>query len=59
MTGRLWLIEPDATEEEVVRTMLKAALTWEEHELRERFLYQGSQIFTPHFSLPHEVHPRP
>lgn len=53
MTGRTWLIEPQAREAEVVRTLLKAALTWEEHELRERFRFDGAQLFTPHFQTPH------
>ncbi|MBL7825125.1 MAG: nucleoside 2-deoxyribosyltransferase domain-containing protein [Saprospiraceae bacterium] len=52
MSGRCWLIDPSATEDEVVRTLLKAALTWEEHEIRERFLFDGKPIFHPHFKLP-------
>lgn len=52
MQGRRWLIEPDASESEVVRTLLKATLTWEEHEIRERFLFDGKPVFHPHFQLP-------
>ena len=52
MLGRRWLIEPGATEAEVVRTLLKAALTWEEHELRERFRLDGQLLFDPHFQIP-------
>lgn len=52
MTGRRWLIEPHATEDEVVRTLIKAVLTWEEHEAREHFRYDGMQLFNPHFKLP-------
>lgn len=52
MNGRRWLIEPQASEAEVLRTLLKACLTWEEHEIREHFLYQGKRVFHPHFQLP-------
>lgn len=52
MYGRRWLIEPHADEGEVVRTLLKAALTWEEHELRERFRFDNRAIFHPHFEIP-------
>ena len=50
-TGRKWHIAPEATRAEIVRTALKAALTWEEHETRERFTYRGKQVFGPHFEL--------
>lgn len=50
-TGRWWLIEDGATESDVVRTAFKAALTWEEHELRERFRYRGNAVFGPHMDL--------
>lgn len=54
MHGRRWLIEPGADEAQVVRTLLKAVLTWEEHELRERFRFDGAAIFHPHFEWPHQ-----
>jgi len=54
MTGRIWLIDPFATESEVLRTLLKAALTWEEHELREQFRFDGKLIFNPHSELTHD-----
>jgi DNA-binding transcriptional regulator YdaS (Cro superfamily) len=57
MSGRRWIIEKNATEGEVVRTLLKAALTWEEHELRERFRLDGRLVGNPHFHVPGE--PRP
>jgi hypothetical protein len=57
MVGRRWLIEREATEAEVVRTVLKASLTWEEHELRERFRFDDRQIFDPHFAVPDHVLP--
>lgn len=49
--GRKWHLESDATRGAVVRTALKAALTWQEHETRERFTYRGKRIFGPHFEL--------
>lgn len=51
MAGRRWIIERRASEAEVVRTLLKAALTWEEHELRERFRLDGRLVFNPHFHV--------
>jgi hypothetical protein len=47
-TGRKWLISKHACKSEVVQTALKAVLTAEEHEARERFLYKGQPIFGPH-----------
>lgn len=49
--GRKWHIDPAATRGEVVRTALKAALTWQEHETRERFTYRGKPIHGPHFEV--------
>jgi hypothetical protein len=51
MAGRRWVVERNATEGEVVRTLLKAALTWEEHELRERFRLDGRLVGNPHFHV--------
>ena len=61
MQGRRWLIEPEATESEIVRTLLKATLTWEEHEIRERFLFDGNPVFHPHFQItpPDDAIPHP
>lgn len=62
MQGRSWLIEPDASPAEVVRTLLKATLTWNEHEIREQFLYDGARIFNPHFQIDgsqHDALPHP
>ena len=47
-TGRKWYISKHTTESEVVLTALKALITFEEHEIREKFLYQGHAIFHPH-----------
>jgi hypothetical protein len=61
MQGRSWMIEPTATEAEVVRTLLKATLTWSEHEIRERFQFNGEHIFHPHFQIDgsHDTPPHP
>jgi hypothetical protein len=51
MSGRRWPIDRQATAGEVVQTALKAVLTWEEHEARERFRWRGRSIFSPHQDL--------
>lgn len=50
--GRHWLLTPNMTDAEIVRTALLAVLTAEEHEARESFLYDGKPLFGPHFDLP-------
>ena len=49
--GRKWYIGHSATPSDIVRTAFKAAVTWQEHEAREEFTYQGARIFGPHYSL--------
>lgn len=49
--GRRWFISENASRGDVVRTAFKAIMTWEEHEVREYFLYKGQRIFDPHFDL--------
>ena len=49
--GHPWMIDPSASESDVIRTAFKAAFTWEEHELRERFQYNGRAVFGPHFEI--------
>lgn len=49
--GRKWDISGFATVSEVVFTVWKALLTFEEHELREQFLYKGKCILDPHISV--------
>lgn len=49
--GRKWFLSPHMTKSEVVLTALKAVLTFEEHETRERFLYRGRAIFDPHYDV--------
>jgi hypothetical protein len=45
---RRWIVEPHATEDDIVRTVLKLLLTSHEHRVREHFLYRGRRIFSPH-----------
>ena len=47
--GRKWLLSQHMTRSEFIQTALKAVLTAEEHEIRERFTYKGKAIFGPHF----------
>jgi hypothetical protein len=49
--GREWFIPVHATRSDIVRTALKAALTWQEHEVRETLTYRGRKLFSPHFSV--------
>lgn len=47
-SGRKWLLSQHMTESEIYQTALKAVLTAEEHEAREKFLVGGRAIFGPH-----------
>jgi hypothetical protein len=49
--GRKWHIDKQASRADIVRTALKAALTWQEHETRERFTYRGRPVESPHFEV--------
>lgn len=49
--GRKWLLSEHMTAGEIVQTAFKAVLTAEEHEAREKFLFRGSTIFSPHFDI--------
>lgn len=46
--SRSWLLTPEMTNDEIVRTALLAVLTAEEHETRELFTYRGAAPFQPH-----------
>lgn len=50
-TGRKWRLSMHMTRSEIVQTALKAVLTAEEHEARERFLFRGRAIFGPHLGV--------
>jgi hypothetical protein len=49
--GRKWRLSAFMTDSEVVQTALKAVLTAEEHEAREKFTYRGRAIFGPHLEV--------
>lgn len=49
--GRKWRLSVYMTDVELLQTALKAVLTAEEHEARERFHYRGVALFGPHLSL--------
>ncbi len=49
--GRKWALSRHMTKSEIVQTVFKAVLTAEEHEIRERFSYNGRPIFGPHFDV--------
>lgn len=50
-SGRKWYISQHMTESEVLQTALLAVLTFEEHEARECFRYQGKQLYGPHIDI--------
>jgi hypothetical protein len=45
--GREWVIRPNMSDAQIVNTMLKAVLTFAEHEIRENFTFEGKRIFEP------------
>ena len=45
---RRWIIEDYATEDDIIRTVMKLLLTSHEHRVREHFLYKGERVFSPH-----------
>lgn|SRR6478609_3396881 len=48
---RKWMLSEYMTESEVIGTAFKAALTAEEHECREHFLYENKRVFNPHIDI--------
>lgn len=50
-TGRKWYVSWRATDSEITQTCLKAVLTAEEHEAREKFLVDGRAVFGPHIDV--------
>jgi len=48
--GRKLHISRHACDQEIVGTALLAAKLWAEHEVPERFTYQGVAIASPHFN---------
>ncbi|NOT62936.1 MAG: hypothetical protein HOP19_22225 [Acidobacteria bacterium] len=51
LQGRQWHVSRHASKSEIVQTAFKAVATWQEHEAREHFRYQGAQVFGPHFNV--------
>lgn len=49
--GRKWRLSPCMTDGEVVQTVFKAMLTFLEHELREKFTFDGVAVFGPHLDI--------
>lgn len=45
--GRWWVVQDTDTENQIVNTLLKAVLTYVEHEHRERFTLDGETIYEP------------
>ena len=48
---RKWVLSDHVTKSEIIQTALKLCLTSAEHRVREHFLYKGSRVFGPHFSV--------
>ena len=49
--SRKWLIEPNATDEDVVHTVFAACERSFNHVLREHFTYLGVRVYSPHMHL--------
>ena len=57
--GRKWHLSHNASKSEVVQTAFKAVVTWQEHDAREHFRYQGEQVFSPHSDVDRLLQLRP
>lgn len=44
-------LRADQTDSQIVRQIFGAFLAYEEHEIREAFLYRGKRIFGPHLDV--------
>lgn len=44
-------LTPNMTDSQIVRILFGAAMAYEEHEVREGFLYQDKRIFGPHIDV--------
>ena len=49
--GRMWFVSFNASLEEVIQTVFKAVVTWQEHEVRENFKVDDMRIYGPHFKV--------
>jgi hypothetical protein len=50
-SGGKRFLQPTMTDSDIVRTCLGAALSYEEHEVREFFTYKGARIYGPHLDV--------
>lgn len=48
---RKWLLEPNMSTQDIVRTAYKAYQAAVEHEAAERFLYKGEAVYNPHLDV--------
>lgn len=48
---RKWYLSPYSTDSEIVETAWKAVKIAVEHEVREKFMYKGRRIYSPHFDV--------
>ena len=46
--GRKFYISPYMTNEEIIRTLRLAVVTFEEHEVNENLRYKGERVLNPH-----------
>lgn len=51
-SGREWILEPDWSDSQIIRTAWLATRAAVEHELFEYFTYNGTPLFDPHTNLP-------
>lgn len=49
--SRKWLLSEHMTDSEIIQTVFKAVMTAEEHEIREKFLYDNVPVLGPHIDL--------
>jgi hypothetical protein len=49
--SRKWLIEPSATESDVIRTAYAAVTRSYAHVVSEHFTYKGRRVFGPHVAI--------
>lgn len=50
-TTRRWFVEPEWTQDEVLRTVRKCALGSAEHRIGEFLTFEGERIYDPHRKL--------
>jgi hypothetical protein len=49
--SRRWVIEPNATESDVVHTAFAAVMRSYDHVVQEHFMYKGKRVYSPHFAI--------